>query len=284
MTIIRQYTNGGYRVTLYSDGTKTREIIPPQFPESIDIKITNRCDLSSYCKWCHEQSHKAGEHADIKTLINVLSQLQPGAELAIGGGNPLAHPQLKHFLTMCKTLGLVCNITINQFHVNKNMLVITDLVQNELVHGIGITYSGKSDIQWLHEITENVVYHVIAGVHSPTDIEHLPKSLVLGYKTKGNGIDFYTQAVRDSILNWKIKLPYLLGKNIVSFDNLALEQLDVKRLLTPEKWEECYMGDDGTFTFYIDAVNQEYAKSSTSVDRFDLIDMESMFKHVRSMP
>ena len=29
-----------------------------------------------------------------------------------------------------------------------------------------------------------------------------------------------------------------------------------------EEWEKFYMGDDGTFTFYIDLVNQTFSKNS----------------------
>ena len=50
--------------------------------------------------------------------------------------------------------------------------------------------------------------------------------------------------------------------HVVSFDNLALEQLNVKRLLSKEQWDSFYMGDDGTYTFYIDLVNEMFGESS----------------------
>ena len=52
---------------------------------------------------------------------------------------------------------------------------------------------------------------------------------------------------------------------VVSFDNLALEQLNVKNILNKDKWNKLYMGDDGSYTMYIDAVTEEYAMSSTSL-------------------
>ena len=51
---------------------------------------------------------------------------------------------------------------------------------------------------------------------------------------------------------------------IVSFDNLALEQLHIKEQMSQGAWESRYMGDDGQFTMYIDAVKMEYAPSSVS--------------------
>ena len=61
-------------------------------------------------------------------------------------------------------------------------------------------------------------------------------------------------------------LPRLLKEmNVVSFDNLALKQLEVKDVLFKDKdnWDEFYMGNDGEYTFYIDAVNKTYSRSST---------------------
>lgn len=55
----------------------------------------------------------------------------------------------------------------------------------------------------------------------------------------------------------------------ISFDNLALEQLGIRSLVTPEIWERNFMGPDGQFTMYVDAVRNEYAVSSTS-PRFEL--------------
>ena len=48
----------------------------------------------------------------------------------------------------------------------------------------------------------------------------------------------------------------------VSFDNLAIEQLDVKRLMSEDEWQTFYMGDDGSFTFYIDMVEGTFGKNS----------------------
>ena len=54
---------------------------------------------------------------------------------------------------------------------------------------------------------------------------------------------------------------------VVSFDNLALAQLPIRETVGEEVWEMFYMGDDGTATFYIDLVEGEYARSSTSKNR-----------------
>ena len=60
-TKLFSYQNGNCAVDIFSDGTKIRtwDGIPrPVFPESMDVKITNRCSLENHCKWCHEGSVK----------------------------------------------------------------------------------------------------------------------------------------------------------------------------------------------------------------------------------
>lgn len=82
-----EYINGNYRVTIYEDGTKEREVpkdfCKPEFPESIDLKITNKCDMG--CAYCHENSTLDGKQGHF--AHDFLWTLRPGTELAIGGGN-----------------------------------------------------------------------------------------------------------------------------------------------------------------------------------------------------
>ena len=70
---------------------------------------------------------------------------------------------------------------------------------------------------------------------------------------------------------------------VVSFDNLAIEQLNVRRLISDEQWDEFYMGDDGTMTFYIDMVEGVFAKNSLSMERWPIMDnIDDMFNKVRN--
>ena len=71
---------------------------------------------------------------------------------------------------------------------------------------------------------------------------------------------------------------------LISFDNLAIEQLDVKRILSKDKWDEFYMGDDGDYTFYIDMVDGKFAKNSISQERYDIENktIDEMFNIIRN--
>lgn len=282
MILLAEYTNGNTHVRIYDDGTKVREYtgVPvPVHPESIDIKITDKCDMG--CTYCHESSTTHGKHADLGVLLDILSQLPPGVEIALGGGNPLSHPGLVGFLQAAKAQGLIANLTVNQGHLHTHHDLLVGILSDGLVHGLGISITNKNytGIGRLLHHTNNIVYHVIAGVNQVTVLDQLlmlPKTpckvLVLGYKVFGLGVVHYNQATYENLKTWYLQLPKYLTSCIMSFDNLAIQQLQIERLLTKDAWSRLYMGDDFEYTMYIDAVNQVYAPSSTSQYRtpFDI--------------
>jgi hypothetical protein len=70
----------------------------------------------------------------------------------------------------------------------------------------------------------------------------------------------------------------------MSFDNLALEQLQVEKIVPSEEFEARFMGYDGEASMYIDLVNQKYAISSLSEETYEMTDdIFTMFKHVKSV-
>lgn len=283
--ILVDYRNGNTSTTIYQDGTKVRNYddttpILVDFPESIDIKITNYCDMG--CLYCHESSTRSGVHGDINQLLNTLDVLPKGIELAIGGGNPLSHPNLFGFLEKAKEKGFIVNLTINQGHLKVFKNLILDIIKKDYAKGIGISITNEKNLRHIEPIisvTDNVVYHVIAGVNEVDiiqdliDLKESPKVLVLGYKTFGFGKEYYSVDVEKNIRKWYMYLPKYLGKATLSFDNLAIEQLNIKRLFTKEGWNKFYMGDDFEFTMYIDAVKQEYSATSRSSQRVNFSEM-----------
>lgn len=271
-----KYQNGNTTVTILEDGTKIREYEGTPIirtPESIDVKISNYCDMN--CLYCHESSTTKGVHGNLSKLLTVLEELPVGVELAIGGGNPLSHPDLIPFLETLRSKGLIANITINQGHLKPYQDLILNLIRENLVKGVGISITNNNFtyIKPLLSISNNIVYHLIAGVNKFDIVNKLIelggycKILILGYKQFGFGVDYYSAEINTNIKRWYRNLYSLIGKCILSFDNLAIEQLNVKRLFTEEGWNKFYMGDDFCFTMYIDAVKQEYAPTSRSNTR-----------------
>ena len=290
------YKNGNYTVKLdLSTGTKIREndlsFFAPEKPESMDIKITNCCDMG--CPMCHEDSKPDGKHGDILN-VPFIDTLLPYTELAIGGGNPLSHPQIIPFLYQLRDKKLIANMTVNQKHFLENKDFLKSLCDNKLIYGLGVSITSVTDelISSLKEFP-NAVLHVINGMITMLELERLSgndfKVLILGYKNFRRGEKYYEKN-NERVDELKNDLDtYLFPEiihngwfKVVSFDNLAIKQLHIQEQMPKEQWDKFYMGDDGGFTMYVDMVNGEFAKSSVSTKRYSITDnIVNMFNIVR---
>ena len=293
MKLLSTYKNGNYVTSLWADGTKIRETLTdadtsfvPDFPECADVKINDWCDVG--CKFCHENSTLDGLHGDILNS-DWIDTVKPYTELALGGGSPSSHPDLLPFLNILKNKKVVANLTVNQKHFIEHFNLLKQLSENKLIYGLGVSLVNPNDTLIKHvQSIPNTVIHVINGVVTESTLEKIYdknlKVLILGYKTFRRGADFYDDMVEARKSMLYNLLPKLVKKfKVVSFDNLAIKQLDVKRLLSEEKWNEFYMGDDGQYTMYIDMVKKQFARSSTSVKRYGIMnDIVDMFNVVRS--
>lgn len=300
MKIIGQYRNGDYACTMLSDGTKIRynnlDSFHPEKPESIDLKITNKCfgNGNGLCPMCHENSSPNGKHGDILNLP-FLDTMLPYSEVAIGGGSVLLHPKLVTFLRSLKERKLIANMTVNQIDLIQSSIFLKHLVDDKLIYGLGVSLTDASDgfIETVKKFP-NAVIHVINGLVTVDELKRLAgnnlKILILGYKEFRRGKALY-DVIGDDIEAKKSELYEALPEIVndgwfdcVSFDNLAIEQLEPKRVMTEEEYESFYMGSDGEFTLYVDAVERKFAKSSTSTERWDITDdIKDMFDRVRGV-
>ena len=294
MGLLGRYKNGNFVTTILSDGTKIRETeddeFIPLFAENMDIKICNYCDMG--CKFCHEGSTINGKFGNILNE-KFIDSLHPYQEVAIGGGDATSHPDLTPFLQKLKEKKVIANMTVNQIHFEKKQELIKKLVNEKLIYGLGVSLvnPAKHFIELIKQYP-NAVIHVINGVLKPSDIKALEnnnlKMLILGYKHLRRGNEYFEEEQNDieTKQQWLYEnLEDIIQKfQVVSFDNLAIEQLDVKRLLTQEEWDEFYMGDDGSTTYYVDMVERKFARSSTAHmnKRYDLLDsVDDMFNVIR---
>lgn len=230
---VYRYLNGNYIVTnnknynvpyLSKEALRVGEELVSDFPDSIDLKITNKC--SNGCPFCHENSTPQGDSFDFEKTISILSQLPAlPIEIAIGGGNVLdivqkADPLIDWLLSRSHRI----RITINY----RDLLSLTDEQREFLMkfEGIGISIDKVDDTllkiigheeepDWLIErkqrlrghiykilnnnteedrrekfMSLSLVIHVIAGVLPIQDLDlllnygNLP-ILILGYKQWG---------------------------------------------------------------------------------------------------
>ena len=234
-----------------------------------------------------------GKHGDILNE-KFIDTLHPYQECAIGGGNVLEHPDLIPFLEKLKDLKVITNITLNQVHFEQNIELINKMVTEKLIYGLGVSLVNPTQ-EFIKKVKKypNIVIHVINGVLKPSDVQAMEgnnlKILVLGYKHLRRGNEYFDSDRQEIEENQKWlyeNLQDILNKfKVVSFDNLAIEQLGVKRLLSDSEWNEFYQGDDGTNTYYIDMVERKFAKSSTAPfdKRYDLLNsVDDMFRVIRN--
>lgn len=277
--IIGQYRNGNYDVYIMDDGTKIRfteeDEFKPLFPENIDLCITKSCSMG--CQFCYANCIPNGKHWDYEkgNIRQILNSLHPYTELAINGNDFYDIPSINSFLYDMQRKKVLVNATFHFKQFVSNIDRIKLCQNSKLLHGIGISINevySDQELLMLNKI-KNGVIHIVAGLFNEKIYNSLKnkfhKILILGYKHTGRGIlydNLYPETVKKNIewLEQNIQ-SVMQGFTVCSFDNLALEQLHMQEKVSPEKWQRQYMGDDGSFTMYIDAVDEKCAKNSIEI-------------------
>ena len=295
MKELATYKNGNTTTTIFDDGTKIHvtedDNFQFQFAESCDIQISQCCDNG--CEFCYAGCSPTGKHGDL-TNWKFLRTMHPYTEIAINLQFPTP-PDLMEFLYTMKAQNVFVNITINQKHFMSNYgrQFVRFLVKMDLIKGIGVSLVNPNEQGFVEAIKEfpNAIIHVIAGVVKMSDLRTLYdkglKILILGYKHKGRGNDYYRNKnleIEQKIYNLESNILDLADHfDVVSFDNLALEQLHMRDKLSDEDWEMFYAGNDGTVTFYIDLVNGTFARSSLSEVHYPIgeLTVDEMFQVIQ---
>ena len=295
MKKIASYKNGNTYTTIYDDGTKTHFTMDDEFefefPESHDISISQCCDNG--CEWCYYECSPTGKHGKL-TGWKFFETMHPYTEIAINLQKPMPNG-IGLFLGKMKNKKVIVNITINQNHFMDEYFrpIIDYLIHEDLIKGIGISLTDPTQEGFIEAVKKypNAVIHVIAGVTSPEDIDYLKghglKLLILGYKKLERGEKYYNHSsaiIKDNIKWLESDLDGIVnGFKVVSFDNLAIEQLHLKNKLTKKEWEMFYGGDDGTVTFFIDLVKGVFARNSLSQITYPIGDktIDEMFEIVK---
>lgn len=307
--LLGTYKNGNYQVILLEDGTKIRvNNVEPQpgqspedcfiaeFPESMDVCITHKCNMG--CSMCYAGCTPDGRNADIMNA-KWIDSLHPWTECAIGGGNIFEHPDLIPFLEKLRNQNVIANITLNQQHFIEHINDVMKLSSQGLIRGVGVSVFNPTEqlINYMKAVS-NTVAHCIVGVVDESVLKPLMyediRLLLLGYKTTGRGVGYSHQhyiEIDKKTAALEDMLPELFKTfRVVSFDNLALQQLHLKDHLTEEQWNRFYMGDDGiegkltSATMYVDMPTNSFALNSMNPVRFRIKDddtVDTMFNYLR---
>lgn len=296
-----KYRNGNASVWLdLQDGTRIieypdNEPLTLDTPLNIDIRVSTQCPYGynaetkqSTCAFCHESALVSGVECHYGVLQKVLmdAKLPRGTEIALGV-NQITDNLLQFVKNLWK-LGLVVNITMNERYI----LQYGDTRLKEMmpyVYGLGISYRSLQGClslpDWIADYPHTVI-HVINGIDDFDDVKELSvkyhKLLVLGEKDFG----FNRGKVNLDTLEhkqWKSNIMQLTKIfDIVSFDNLGLQQLEIRGKITSEEYKSFYQGEH---SMYINAVEQYFAPSSrtrNNIKHFGETDLRSYFQFCES--
>lgn len=293
-----KYRNGNAVVTLdLRDGTRIIEYpdnkpLTLQTPLNIDIRVSTQCPYGynvetqkSTCAFCHESALVSGVECHYGVLQQVLmdAKLPRGTEIALGVNE--VTDNLIQFVKNLWKLGLVVNITMNERYI----LQYGDTGLKQMlpyVFGLGISYRSLQGClslpDWIAEYPHTVI-HVINGIDDFDDVKELSvkyhKLLVLGEKDFGfnrGKVDLSTPQHKQ----WKSNIMQLTKIfDIVSFDNLGLQQLEIRGKITDEEYKSFYQGEH---SMYINAAEQYFAPSSrtrNNIKHFGETDLRSYFQY-----
>jgi hypothetical protein len=279
--VLAEYKNGNADIKLHEDGTRVIEYdgeLKLDWPLNIDIRVSTQCAFGmnpktgkAFCSFCHESATTDGVECDYNLLRDKLIGLPKGIELAIGCNQMTS--ELRKFIFWCDMMGYIVNLTVNQGHVKRDFAMLNALVQCGAIKGLGISYRSGLKFDVPKELLdyEHTVFHVICGIDSYHEVEALSKEgvnkiLLLGEKNFGfnlGKVDLTTRKHKEWY--WWIHNMFKTF-DVVSFDNLGLQQLNIRRFFTQDNWE---VFNQNEHSFYIDAVNRKLAPSSRSNDKVD---------------
>jgi hypothetical protein len=106
---------------IYNPRTGTRSVISfcdepeplgrPSSPYMVDVNITDYC--AKNCPFCYRGSTPEGKHGGVAGLRELANTLASAGvfEVALGGGDPLAHPQLPRILEIFSSAGITPNLS-----------------------------------------------------------------------------------------------------------------------------------------------------------------------------
>lgn len=256
--------------------TKDGEEIDLEYPLNLDLTFFEGCSLNNYCSFCHIHNSISEAEGDYNLIKKQLSDLPGGIELAIACNK--YSEGLHSFLAWAKEHGFICNLTVNQIHYPIYYEQIKQAVDSELVYGVGISLRDKEKITleskpWEYAaFNPNFMIHTIVGLDTWQDIqwslEMFSKVVILGYKKVGNGkkitrhgqenIDLLTKTLAQQMPRI-FKSHEALKGSVISFDNLAIKQLQLTRFFNQDQWDLFYNGE---FSLYIDTFKETINKSS----------------------
>lgn len=249
-------------------------------PELVDVKITDQCGRG--CRFCYQASTPSGSHAGLRTYDMARSLAELGVlEVAIGGGEPLEHPEFWDFVRVLREHGVVANVTTRRLDLIPAWRVaqfggIGFSAETAAAFAEGLrSIDGPSSIgrQYDNPWRARLVFHVVLGATPLDEVvricelardERLPV-LLLGWKDDGRGASFrahphddWVEVLRAAFTNAD---GYWTGPRI-GVDTPIVERWGAELQDRLRVDPRLMVGGEGAFSLYVDFVVLTVSRAS----------------------
>ena len=278
--------------------------VKASYPELVDLKITDFCTQG--CAFCYQNSSPQGKHASRMDVSNILRGLGRVRlfEVAIGGGEPIDHPDFLEFLWVAKSEGIVPNFSTKKVfwldddffrrNVYKCMGGVAFSVTNpKEVAEIGkrvdyyeeidrmfydSMYSRRKRV-YLQIIPELLNKYTLEAIFRQASKYYLPVTL-LGLKTVGRASDWdmsptkktgkFVVANPNYNANWEKDIVDIVDNSGDRYVHIGADTAIMKKAHLLKKRfsipRYAYYKTEGSFSMYIDAVEMKAGPSSYCPD------------------
>ena len=254
-----------------------------EVPELVDLKITDYC--SAGCRYCYQGSSTKGKHADTHNIQWITRALQDldVFEVAIGGGEPTAHPDFVHIIRSFSDAGIKPS-----FSTRDDTWVLNnwDSISGN-VGGIGLSVDSAQELETkLNNLaplmgkrtSPVIVAHVVVGSCSEEELGKIMQVcdkvritiLLLGWKNTHRGTGGPLHEVNLERVLQSFQKTQGRGKKArkcwdgpsVAFDTMIVAQMSEWLNVNSHRW--FFTKREGAHSMYIDCCTNRMAQSSYS--------------------
>lgn len=263
------------------------------WPELADISISNYCTKG--CDFCYRDSSEKGFFMPLEDYDFVLEELCHPVwgnvfQVAIGGGEPLEHPQFKDIIDLTVSRGIVANLTTNGIHLNKDFaafladrvgaIAISTNNLNDLDLGKIMLLNSSSIKTNIHFVlsSKNVcqAIEIMTGQHNDI-LQRINSLIFLTYKSSGRAIAANRLSFDVNLKKFISVIDKRVAAARIGFDACFVPILLHLTNTKPEMVDSC---ECGFFSVYIDE-NLNVKPCSFSTNEANSFSLKLVpFKHI----
>lgn len=233
----KSYRNGNATVTIHENGIRTVQHegkLELDDPLNVEIKLTTTSLRG------RNPVDYDGIKCDYDKLKSITKTLPKGTELNLAINQ--IDEDLLIFIDWCKDRVVLCNLTINQIHVEKHLQEIKDLIRKVSIRELRISIM---DVETFNRLPQEILNYrnTVANVHVGIDsVEVIPLLDVhrincIGFNEEVETQSIFSKKVAQNFMHWKIETGNLISKSRIHFDKLATIQLDIYDYYTESELE-----------------------------------------------